>query len=56
MGAIAVTKELQTVSNIFVFNLAVSDLLIGAIVDSFTAVGMCTHNILNFVSNSVFLI
>ncbi len=40
MGAIVITKELHSVSNIFVFNLALSDLLISAIVDSFTTIGL----------------
>ena len=39
MGAIIVTKELHTVSNMFVFNLAISDILISGIVESFTSVG-----------------
>lgn len=39
MGAIICTKELHTVSNMFVFNLAIADLFISGLVDSFTAVG-----------------
>ena len=39
MGAIITTKELHTVSNMIVFNLAIADLMISGLVDSFTAVG-----------------
>ena len=39
-GAILVTKELQSTSNLIVFNLAVADILISLIVDTFTLVGL----------------
>lgn len=39
MGAIIQSKELQTTTNALIFNLALSDLLISSIVDSFTVVG-----------------
>ena len=40
VGAILCTKELKTVSNIFVFNLSIADFFISLLVDSFTAVGV----------------
>jgi hypothetical protein len=40
MGAILSTKELKSVSNMFVFNLAIADFCISLLVDSFTAVGV----------------
>lgn len=38
-GAIIVTRELQSTSNIIVFNLALADFAISLMVDSFTSVG-----------------
>jgi hypothetical protein len=40
VGAILCTKELKTVSNIFVFNLSIADFFISLLVDSFTVVGV----------------
>ena len=39
IGSIMCTKELQTVTNSFILNLAFSDLLISCVIDSFTVVG-----------------
>jgi len=40
VGAILCTKELKTVSNMFVFNISIADFFISLLVDSFTAVGV----------------
>lgn len=39
MIAILMDKKLRTMTNILVFNLALSDLLISGIVDQFTGIG-----------------
>jgi len=39
IGSILCTKELQTVTNSLILNLALSDLLISCLIDSFTVVG-----------------
>ena len=45
MGAILCTKELKSISNIFIFNLSIADFCISALVDSFTAIGvLCGKN------------
>jgi len=45
MGAILCTKELKSISNVFIFNLSIADFCISALVDSFTAIGvLCGRN------------
>lgn len=39
IGSIICTKELQTTTNALILNLALSDLLISCLIDSFTVVG-----------------
>ena len=39
MGAICCTKDLRTFGNTIIFNLAISDILISGLVNSFTVVG-----------------
>ena len=45
IGAVVCNKELHTTTNMLVFNLALSDIIISGFVDSFTAIGNFKSNL-----------